>query len=215
MSDNLALATPKRPERSLARTLVPAGAATREQAAQAKREETARKLADACRRELTRAMNEAVPEYLKQKATYYADQAWANLDRRTPDLTPYPEPPPDLGTLQAQAEAARLVANQEARAFNRLIDYDETFALIEQAWAEVDWRSSVDPDAVTLKEAEALQVAASERQADLLRASLALAEFEADNAAERRAHRRAQKEAGMPVSLSGLRREWASKGEES
>jgi hypothetical protein len=198
MSDNVAYSTPRRPEPSLAQTLLPAGLVTEEQATQAKRQEAAAKLAEDLRTEAAQAMNEAIEEYQKRRAAYYFDQAVANIDAKKPDRTPFPEPPPDLSTLRAQAEAARLAANYEARAFNRLVDYEETFDLIEKAYTEVDWRSAVNADEVTLKEAEALEARAAERQAELLRASLVLAESEADDAAERKAHRRAQKEAGDP-----------------
>ena len=202
-------AAPKRVESGLAASFAAAGIPlSKEAQAKARNAERAAKLAADLRAEAQHAANEGVEDYKRRAATFYIEQAEANLKGTGPaSREAFPESPPNLALLAAQSEAARQVANMAQRDFDRFQDPEEVFKLIEERWETVvEWRRSADPKSLTLAEAERLEADAEKAREALLNLSTALARFDADNEQERKNHRRLQRSEGRPVSLAALRK---------
>lgn len=206
-----AIATPPTVRQGLAPIISRAGLLSPEQEKLHARIEKAEARATEAKKEMTAAANGGLERYHAAERAHYLDQAMAAVDDPKVKLTPYPEAPPDLVHLAKVAEAARQVAQSLHNRFDLGVDYGETFAQVEERWAAADWRASVNPDEVSLAEAERLEAESASTREALLNLSLRLAAPEADSEQERKAHRRAQKEAGRPVSLEALRAEWASR----
>lgn len=198
---------PSRRTSTIAPDLEAAGILTPEERKQAKRIRVARERATELKSEAQRIANTDLPDWERRFSEHLFDTVSGSIDAEELTVEPFEDPKPDLALAEALAVAALEVANAEARKFNRLLDYEDMFGRIEEAWSEVE--KAIDPD-TPYREVVKLQAKQDTRRSVLLTASLRLGEVESDTRKERTAHRRAQKEANRPVNLNVLREEWAS-----